>query len=60
MMPTFTDFYISIVLTAVLTVIIYRWFGNIGLGSFPTLTLLFISVISYAVTAGIHWLITIL
>lgn len=57
MMPTLTDFWISIVITFVLTIAIYKWFGDIGLGSFPVLTFLFISVISYVATAGIHWLI---
>jgi high-affinity Fe2+/Pb2+ permease len=54
---SFTDFYISLALTFVLTIVIYKWFGDIGLGSYPILTMLFITVVSYVLTYAAHLLI---
>ena len=54
---SFTDFYISIALTFIFTILIYKWFGDIGLGSYPVLTMLVITIVSYAATALMHLLI---
>ncbi len=51
-----TDLLISLVLTAVLTVAIKRWFDDSGLGAFPVLTFLVIAVLSYMATAAVHGL----
>ena len=50
------DFWISIVLSFVIGIAIKLWFGDIGLSSFPILTFLVVTVLSYMATVFVHGL----
>ena len=50
------DLIVSLVLTCVVTIVIKLYFGEIGLSSFPVLTFLVITIVSYGATYFIHGL----